>query len=72
MVVRDKSGKAVGALSERIPLPHTVDVVEALVCRRAVSFAKELEIKSVIVEGDSEKVIRPLIWTYCIWHTLVI
>ena len=49
MVIRDESGKVVGALSERIPLPHTVDVAEALACRRAVSFAKELGIKSVIV-----------------------
>ena len=60
VVIRDYSGKAVGALSERIPLPSTVDVAEALACRRAVSFAKELGIKSVIVEGDSEKVIKSM------------
>ncbi|KAK9999984.1 hypothetical protein SO802_019587 [Lithocarpus litseifolius] len=58
MVIRDESGKVVGALFERIPLPHTIDVAEALACRRAVSFAKELGIKSMIVEGDSEKVIE--------------
>ena len=49
VVIRDESGKVVGPLSERIPPPHTVDVAEALACRRAVSFAKELGIKSVIV-----------------------
>ena len=49
MVIRDESGKVVGVLSERIPPPHTVDVAEALACRKAVSFAKELGIKFVIV-----------------------
>ena len=49
MVMRDYSGKAVGALSESLPLPSTVDVAEALACRRAVCFAKELGIKSVIM-----------------------
>nr|POE70178.1 hypothetical protein CFP56_53069 [Quercus suber] len=52
--------KVVGALSERIPLPHTVDIAEALACRRAMCFAKELGIKSEIVEGDSEKVIKSM------------
>ena len=54
------SGKVVGPLSERIPPPHTVDVAEALACRRAVSFAKELGIKSVTVEVDSGKVIKSM------------
>lgn len=60
VAIRDELGTVVGALSETIPLPHIVDVVEALACRRAVSFSKELRIKSVIVEGDSEKVIKAI------------
>ena len=40
MVIRDSEGLVIGALAKRIPLPCSVDTVEALVCRRAVLFAK--------------------------------
>lgn len=36
------NGEVIGALSMHIPLPHKVAEVEALTCRRAVHFAKEI------------------------------
>lgn len=41
VVIRDSTGKVIGALSERIVLPTTVDDVEALACKRAIEFALE-------------------------------
>ena len=33
--------------------PGSVDLVEALATRRAISFAKELSIHQIVIEGDS-------------------
>ena len=42
VVIRETIGKVVGALSERINLPTTVEDVEALAFKRAIAFAIEL------------------------------
>lgn len=50
----------IGALMERIPLPLAVASVEALACRRAILFAKELCIFYATFEGDLEIVTNAL------------
>nr|POE82621.1 hypothetical protein CFP56_67106 [Quercus suber] len=60
MVIRDHRGETIGSLSLCIPLPPTVAEVEALACRRAVLFAKELCLHEVLFEGDLQIVINPL------------
>ena len=60
VVIRDHKGEIIGSLSLRIPLPPTIVEVEALVCRRAVLFAKELCLHEVLFEGDSQIVINAL------------
>ena len=50
----------IAALSQRIPLPSSVSMVEALAARRALTFAQEISIFSVEVEGDSLQVIRAI------------
>lgn len=44
----------------RLPLPHTVDEVEALATTRALVFAQEIGVSSVILEGNSPVVINSL------------
>lgn len=51
-VIRDSHGDILGAISIRVPLPHSVPEVEALACRYAVSFAIDLGLHKVIFEGD--------------------
>lgn len=51
VVVRDHSGYVTGAMTERVFLPSSPAVVEALACRRALVFANELSIFEVSVEG---------------------
>uniref|UniRef100_A0A7N2LEQ1 RNase H type-1 domain-containing protein n=1 Tax=Quercus lobata TaxID=97700 RepID=A0A7N2LEQ1_QUELO len=46
VVIRDHEGKVIGALSERIALPPSVDDVEALACRRAISFARKIGLQA--------------------------
>ena len=42
---------------ERLVQPPTVEDVEALACRRAISFALEIGLQEVMFEGDSDIVI---------------
>ncbi|KAK7859521.1 hypothetical protein CFP56_005977 [Quercus suber] len=44
VVIRDSSGLIIAALSQKIRLPSSVDMVEVLVARRALSFAQEISI----------------------------
>ena len=58
VVIRDFVGKVIGALLERIELPTTVEVVEALACRRAIAFALENGLHQVVFEGDLTTVLN--------------
>ena len=59
-VIRDESGLIIAALNQKVPLPSSVDMVEALAARRALIFAYEICIFKAVVEGDSLKVIQAL------------
>ena len=61
VIIQDNRGKAIGALSVPTPLSTLVAVMEALACRRAVIFAKEIGLRQVLFEGDSAVVIQALI-----------
>lgn len=58
MVIRNLSGEEIGALSESLFLPTTVDEVEAIACGKAVSFAMELGLENVVFEGDLETIVK--------------
>ncbi|XP_030973303.1 uncharacterized protein LOC115993151 [Quercus lobata] len=60
IVIHDESGMIIAALSQKILLPSSVDMVEALAARRALIFAQEISIFKAVVEGDSLKVIQAL------------
>nr|XP_023890194.1 uncharacterized protein LOC112002269 [Quercus suber] len=60
VVVRDHQGRVMASISEKIKLPSSSDEVEALVAIRAISFALELHLPSIIVKGDSELIISAL------------
>ena len=60
VTIRDSSGVIIGALSQKIPLPHLVDLAEALAACRVVVFAQELCLANVLVEGDCLRVVLAL------------
>ncbi|KAK9994722.1 hypothetical protein SO802_024425 [Lithocarpus litseifolius] len=60
-ILRDHSGNVIGTMTERIQLPSSLAVVEAMACRRALLFAKELSIFEVSVEGDAEVIIMAIL-----------
>ncbi|XP_050254879.1 uncharacterized protein LOC126700728 [Quercus robur] len=61
VVIRDSYGRVVGALAERIPITISATMVEALACRRALNFAKELNLMDTVFKGDAEQIIKALL-----------
>ena len=51
VVIRNSFGHVIGALSVSLFLPSTVDDVEAVACRKAISFALNLGLDNVEFEG---------------------
>ena len=60
VVARDSHGKVLATLAKKIKLPSSSDEVEALVAVRAITLVLDLNLPSLIVEGDSEVVISAL------------
>ena len=60
VIIRNDSGLVMDALSQQILLPASVAMVEVLVARRVLWFAKELGFRTLIVEGDSEVIINSI------------
>ena len=52
VVSRDHEGCIIPALSQRVHLPQSIEMAEALAGRKVVVFAKELSLSDVIIEGD--------------------
>ena len=60
IIIRNEQGLVMAALSQQIPLPTSVEMVEVLAARRALVFSKELGFDRVIVEGDSANTITSI------------
>ncbi|XP_030939879.1 uncharacterized protein LOC115964767 [Quercus lobata] len=60
IIIRNEQGLVMAALSQQIPLPTSVEMVEVLAACRALVFAKELGFDRVIVEGDSTNTITSI------------
>ncbi|XP_075659055.1 uncharacterized protein LOC142628913 [Castanea sativa] len=61
VIIRDENGQIIASMAEKVPLPNSVAALEAVVAVKAFNFAAELGISSVVVEGDSEIVIKALL-----------
>ena len=54
IIIRNDHGLVMAALTQVIPLPTSVEMVEVLAARRALIFAFELSFDQIILEGDSD------------------
>nr|POE67813.1 putative ribonuclease h protein [Quercus suber] len=59
-VIRNDKGLILAAFTHTIPLPTSVEMVEVLAARSALSLAKELCLNKVQLEGDSEVIVNAL------------
>ena len=53
-------GLVMVAITQPIPLPTSVEIVEVLAAWGALCFAKDLDFNKVILEGDSKIIIKAL------------
>jgi ribonuclease HI len=60
VVIRDCSGMVIATLSQRVRTGASVDLIEALAAKRAITFAMEVGVTDVEIEGDFENVIQDL------------
>ncbi|XP_075665085.1 uncharacterized protein LOC142634688 [Castanea sativa] len=60
VVLRNEEGLIIASLTQRIPLPTSVIEVEAVAARRTLELALELSFDNIILEGDSEILIKIL------------
>jgi hypothetical protein len=60
VVVRDHSGYALAALSQKFPIPHAPVMIEAMASRTAVQLVLDLKLDRVSFEWDSRQVITAL------------
>ena len=61
VIIRDCNGLLMASLSQPIPLPLIVLETETLAATRALEFAQELGLNSIILEGDYEILIKSLV-----------
>ena len=60
VVIWNHQGQVLASQFDNISLPSSTDDVEALAAVQAISFAAELGFSSIIIEGDSEMVVKAL------------
>ena len=60
VVVRNDLGQVMASLAEKLAMPPTVEILEALAARRAMVFMEELGLRRALFEGDSETVVKAL------------
>ena len=58
VIIRNDLGLVMAASTQVIPLPTSVETVEVLAAHNAICLARELQFNKVIIEGDSEVVIK--------------
>ena len=60
VVIRDNEGQVLVALSAKVRLPASVEVLKMLAARRAATFTRELGFSRVCFEGDAELMVKCL------------
>ena len=60
VIVRNREGLVIAAMSEKIPQILQPIEIEAMAATRALEFAREVGISEAILEGDSVMVIKAL------------
>ena len=59
-MIHDNVGGVLAPLTKKIPLPQMVVDVEVVATRRAIMLARDLNLNSIILEGDSQIITRAI------------
>ena len=64
VIVQNAEGCVLASMAENFHLPFLVAVVEVIAAKKALQFAKDIGLSSIILKGDSKIVIDGLKSTY--------
>lgn len=65
VAIRDSAGEVIATLSQRIHLPHLVEMIKAMAARRAIIFAQDLSLSTIVVEDDCLRDVTTLNASVC-------
>ena len=54
VIVRNREGKVMASMVESFQLPLSITVVEVIAAKKALQFAIDLGLSSIVLEGDSK------------------
>ena len=60
VVIHSNEGQVLAALSEKIPMPTSVEILEMLAARKVALFGRQLGFHNVCFEGDANLVVKSL------------
>lgn len=55
VIVRNENGRVVASMAESFQLPFLVTAVEVIAAKKALQFAKDLGLSSVVLEGLKDR-----------------
>ena len=54
VIVQNENGRVIASMAESFQLPFSVTIVEVIAAKKALQFAKDLGLSSIVLEGDSK------------------
>ena len=60
VVIQDNMGLVLASMSYSVPFANSVVMVEAIVVVKALTFAKDIDLHFIVLEGDSELIMNSL------------
>ena len=60
VVIHSNEGRVLAALSKKVPMPTSMEILEMMAARRAAIFARELGFRKVCFEGDANLMVKNL------------
>ena len=58
VVIHSNEGQMLAALSQKVLMPTSVEILEKMAARKAALFARELGFRKVCFEGDADLVVK--------------
>jgi len=72
IVIRYSKGEVIATPSEKTSLPSTIEDIEALACRKAMSFAHEVGLRDMVINGTLKLSSNTSALNRIVWHLLAI
>ena len=72
ILIRYSKGEVIATLSKKTSLPRTIEDIEALAFRKATSFAHEVGLRDMVINGTLKLSSNTSALNRIVWHLLAI